>query len=239
MEIYVGTSGYSYSEWKGKFYPARIDPKEMLRFYAARLPAVEINNTFYRLPKENVLLSWAAQVPGSFVFALKAPQIITHLKRLKNVDEEIDYFLRTLAVLNEKLGPILFQFPKSFKADLPTLANFLGLIPGDSSCAFEFRNPSWLKADVLDLLRRKGCCLCLADTDELAIDEIISTASWGYLRLRRSDYTATDLAHWREKILAQEWQKVFVFFKHEEAGKGPETALRFLDYWRQHPEKKA
>jgi uncharacterized protein YecE (DUF72 family) len=229
MKIFVGTSGYSYNEWKGKFYPARISPKEMLRFYAERLPAVEINNTFYRMPKEDVLISWAAQVPGSFVFALKAPQVITHLKRLKNVDQEIDYFLRTLAILNQKLGPVLFQFPKSFKADRPALDNFLGLIPGDISCAFEFRHPSWFEADILDLLRRKGCSLCLADSDESVIDEIISTAPWGYLRLRRSDYTAADLAHWQERILAQEWQKVFVFFKHEQAGKGPGMALRFRD----------
>jgi uncharacterized protein YecE (DUF72 family) len=229
MKIFVGTSGYSYNEWKGKFYPAQISPKEMLRFYAERLPAVEINNTFYRMPKEDVLLSWAAQVPGSFVFALKAPQIITHYKHLKNVDQEIDYFLRTLSVLNQKLGPVLFQFPKSFKADLPALDNFLALIPGDFSCAFEFRNPSWLKADIFDLLRGKGCSLCLADSDERVIDEIISTAPWGYLRLRRSDYKAADLAQWQERILAQEWRKVFVFFKHEQAGKGPEMALQFRD----------
>jgi uncharacterized protein YecE (DUF72 family) len=239
MDIYVGTSGFSYRAWQGNFYPARIDPKEMLRFYATRLPAVEINNTFYRLPTEKVLASWAAQVPGSFVFALKAPQVITHLKRLQNVDEEVDYFFRTLAVLNEKLGPILFQFPKSFKADLPRLANFLGLLPGGISGAFDFRHPSWLKAEVLDLLRGQGCCLGLEDTDEMPLDDLISTASWGYLRLRRSDYTVADLAHWQEKIVAQAWQKVFVFFKHEEAGQGPELARRFLDYWRHPPEKKA
>jgi uncharacterized protein YecE (DUF72 family) len=229
MKILVGTSGYSYNAWKGKFYPARISPKEMLRFYAERLPAVEINNTFYRMPKDDVLRSWAAQVPGAFVFALKAPQIITHYKRLKDVDQEIDYFFRTISVLNQKLGPVLFQFPKSFKVDRPALDNFLGLVPVDISCAFEFRNPSWLTAGILDLLRSKGCSLCLADTDEDIIGEIISTASWGYLRLRRPDYTAADLAQWQERILAQEWQKVFVFFKHEQAGKGPEMALQFLD----------
>jgi uncharacterized protein YecE (DUF72 family) len=231
MEIYVGTSGYSYRAWQGKFYPARIDPKEMLRFYAERLPAVEINNTFYHMPTANVLASWAAQVPDSFVFALKAPQLITHLKRLQNVEQEMDYFLRTLAVLNEKLGPVLFQFPKSFKADLPRLANFLDLLPKEISGAFDFRHPSWLQAEVLDLLRGQGCCLGLEDTDELPLDDLISTASWGYLRLRRSDYTAADLAQWREKILAQEWEKVFMFFKHEEAGQGPETARRFLELW--------
>lgn len=229
MKIFVGTSGYSYKEWKGKFYPDRISPKEMLHFYAERLPAVEINNTFYRMPKEDVLLTWAAQVPGSFVFALKAPQVITHLKRLKKVEQELDYFFRTLSVLDQKLGPVLFQFPKSFKADRPTLENFLGLIPAAISCAFEFRHPSWLKADILDLLRGKGCSLCHADTDESVMNEIISTAPWGYLRLRRSDYTAADLAGWQERIWAQAWQKVFVFFKHEEAGKGPEMALQFRD----------
>ena len=229
MKIYVGTSGFSYRAWKGKFYPARISPKEMLRFYAGRLPAVEINHTFYRLPKEEVLNSWAAQVPGSFVFALKAPQVITHLKRLKNVDQEIDYFFKTLSVLDQKLGPVLFQFPKSFRADRPRLEDFLALIPAHISCTFDFRNPSWLQADILDLLRGKGFNLCLEDTDEKAIDEIISTADWGYLRLRRSDYTAADLAQWHKRILAQAWRKVFVFFKHEQTGQGPAMALRFRD----------
>jgi uncharacterized protein YecE (DUF72 family) len=229
MKILVGTSGYSYKEWQGKFYPAKISPKEMLRFYAERLPAVEINNTFYHMPTEPVLDSWTAQVPDNFVFALKAPQVITHLKRLRNVDEEAQYLFRTLSVLDRKLGPVLFQFPKSFRANRPVLEDFLALIPGTFACAFEFRHPSWLEAEILDLLRKKGHSLCLADTDEEPVTEIMSTAPWGYLRLRRADYTAADLSQWLERILAQKWEKAFVFFKHEEGARGPEMAMRFRD----------
>ena len=160
MKIFVGTSGYGYKEWKGKFYPEKISPKEMLRFYAERLSTVEINNTFYHMPTEPVLASWAEQVPDDFVFALKAPQVITHLKRLRDVDGETEYLFRTLSVLDRKLGPVLFQFPKSFRADRPRLEDFLALIPGHISCAFEFRSPSWLDVEILDLLRGRGCSLC-------------------------------------------------------------------------------
>ncbi len=226
MNIYVGTSGYGYKEWKGIFYPEKISPKEMLRFYSERLGAVEINNTFYHMPTEVVLTSWAEQVPDDFVFALKAPQIITHLKRLRNVDEETDYLFRTLSVLDRKLGPVLFQFPGSFHADYPALKAFLDLIP-DMSCAFEFRSPSWLDVKIPDLLRERGCSLCVADTDENPANEIINMAPWGYMRLRRSDYTDADLSQWMERILSQKWDRAFVFFKHEEEAKGPEMAMRF------------
>jgi uncharacterized protein YecE (DUF72 family) len=227
MKIHVGTSGFGHKEWKGKFYPEKIPPKEMLRFYAERLDAVEINNTFYHMPTTIVLLAWKEQVPDDFVFALKAPQVITHLKRLRNVDEETEYLFGALSVLERKLGPVLFQFPKSFHADLPALKYFLGLIPGKAACAFEFRSPSWLNAETLDLLRQRGCGLCIADTDENPVEEIIATTSWGYLRLRRSDYTDADLSQWRERVLSQKWKRAFVFFKHEEEAKGPEMAMHF------------
>ncbi len=227
MKIYVGTSGYGYKEWKGIFYPGKISPKEMLHFYSERLNAVEVNNTFYHMPTEGVLTSWAEQVPDRFVFAIKAPQVITHLKRLRNVVEETEYLFRSLSVLGKKLGPVLFQFPGSFHADYPALEAFLALIPANMSCACEFRSPSWLTVKILDLLRQKGCCLCIADVDENPATEIISTAPWGYLRLRRSDYTDADLSQWMEKILSQKWKRAFVFFKHEEEAKGPEMAMRF------------
>jgi len=229
MRINVGTSGYGYKEWKGRFYPEKISPKDMLRFYSERLTTVEINNTFYHMPTKNVLVSWAEQVPAGFLFALKAPQVITHMKQLRNVGEETDYLFRTLSVLEKKLGPILFQFPKSFHVDRPALEAFLALIPTDISCAFEFRNPSWRDSAILDLLRRKGCSLCIADTDEYPAGAIISTAPWGYLRLRRSDYTDAGLSEWMKKILAQKWEKTFVFFKHEDEAKGPEMAMRFRE----------
>jgi len=227
VKIYVGTSGYAYKEWKGKFYPEKISSKDMLRFYSGRFDTVEINNTFYQMPNESVLSSWHEQVPEKFIFALKAPQLITHIKQLRNVEDEAGYLFRTLRVLGKKLGPVLFQFPKSFRADYQALEDFLALIPEKTSCAFEFRNPSWLDEKILSLLRKKKCCLCIADMDENPAKEIIATAPWGYLRLRRPDYTDKELSQWMKKILSQKWKKAFVFFKHEEGAKGPELATRF------------
>ncbi len=240
MEIYVGTSGYSYKEWKGKFYPEKISPKEMLRFYSNRLNTVEINNTFYHMPRESVLTSWAEQVTGNFVFAIKAPQVITHIKQLRNVFEETEYLFRALSVLDRKLGPVLFQFPKSFRANASALEDFLGLIPADRACAFEFRSPSWLDEKILDLLREKGCGWCIEDTDEVPVKELISTASWGYLRLRRSDYTDADLSQWAERVLSQKWDRAFVFFKHEgEEARGPKMAAHFQELINSGAEKSA
>jgi uncharacterized protein YecE (DUF72 family) len=227
MKVHVGTSGYGYKEWKGIFYPEKLPAGEMLGFYAQRLSAVEINYTFYHMPTEKVLSAWAEQVPDDFSFVLKAPQVITHRKRLRNVDEECAYFFRTLTVLGRKMGPVLFQFPPNFRADPPLLESFLGLIPKDMRCAFEFRNPSWREPHILELLRAKDCSLCTADSDEQPAGEIISTAAWGYLRLRRSDYTEADLAQWQEKILARKWKQAYVFFKHEEKARGPAMAMHF------------
>ncbi|HHO47499.1 MAG TPA: DUF72 domain-containing protein [Desulfobacteraceae bacterium] len=229
MMLHVGTSGYGYKEWKGVFYPDRIPGRDMLRFYAGRLNTVEINYTFYHMPTEKVLLAWAEQVPDNFSFALKAPQIITHRKRLRDVDGESDYFFRTIAILGRKMGPVLFQFPRSFRVDRPALEDFLDLLPVDIPCAFEFRNRSWLEPGVLQLLQDRNCCLCVADSDEQPAGEILSTASWGYLRLRRSDYSEADLKQWKKLILARKWQRAFVFFKHEEQGRGPALAMRFQE----------
>jgi len=230
MKILVGTSGYGYKEWKGTFYPEKISPKEMLRFYSERLGAVEINNTFYHMPTRTILTSWAEQVPDDFVFAIKAPQVITHLKRLKNVGEEVEYLFRTLSVLEGKLGPVLFQFPGSFRVTLPALESFLELIPEGASCAFEFRSKSWFLPEVSDLLRGKGCSLCVADTEEEPTGEIVSTASWGYLRLRRPEYTDADLSQWMKRIRSQGWERTYVFFKHEDDASGPEMAVRFRKF---------
>jgi uncharacterized protein YecE (DUF72 family) len=227
MKTYVGTSGYSYKEWKGIFYPEKMSPKEMLRFYSERFGTVEINNTFYHMPTESVLKSWADQVPDDFVFAFKAPQAITHFKRLKNVESETGYLFRTLSVLGRRLGPVLFQFPKSFHADPSLLKDFLTLLPRTMSFAFEFRSPSWLDGEVPDLLREKGCSLCTTDSEENPTNEINSTATWGYLRLRRPDYTDTDLSGWVKTILSQKWERAFLFFKHEDEATGPEMAIRF------------
>jgi len=229
MKLHVGTSGYSYKEWKGVFYPEKIAPKEMLRFYGERLNAVEINYTFHHMPTERVILPWVDRVPEDFVFALKAPQVITHRKRLKEVGEEADYLFRTAQVLGKKLGTILFQFPPSFRANRPRLEDFLRLIPESVRCAFEFRNPSWGEDGILELLAGAGHTLCVADTEETPAAELFGTATWGYLRLRRFEYSETDLVRWAERVRGQPWARAFVFFKHEDEAKGPDEALRFRE----------
>lgn len=227
MKLHVGTSGYGYKEWKGIFYPEKISPKEMLRFYGERFNSVEINYTFYHMPTERLVSSWAEQVPDDFAFVFKAPQVITHLKRLKEVSEEADYFFRTVSLLGLRLGVVLFQFPASFRVNLPRLEAFLPLIPATVRCAFEFRSPTWLEAGVAELLHARGHALCIADSDEKPALEIASTASWGYLRLRRSGYTEADLKQWAQRICSQEWERAFVFFKHEDEATGPAEALHF------------
>ncbi len=228
MKLWVGTSGYSYKEWLGHFYPERLPGKEMLRFYASCLPAVEINNTFYRLPKESVLASWADQVSGEFRFVLKATQKITHIKRLKDVEAEAGYLFQTARALNSHLGAVLFQLPPNLRKDLDRLRRFVALLPETSTAAFEFRHPSWFDDDVVACLRERNCALCLSDTDDAKDSALVATANWGYIRLRRSEYSRADLSYWKERLLVQPWEQVYVFFKHEEQGIGPKLAREFL-----------
>jgi uncharacterized protein YecE (DUF72 family) len=229
MALYVGTSGYSYKEWKGNFYPEKIPAKDMLRYYSERLTTVEINNTFYRMPQPSLIENWKEQVPGSFKFSLKAPQRITHFKRLNDTDDETKYFLDTIAVLDEQLGVILFQLPPNMKKDLPRLETFLTLLSPATPAAFEFRHPSWFDDDVLDLLRSQNRPLVVSDTDDMPTTHIDKTADWGYLRLRRVNYSAENLVEWSERIRRQEWKETFLFFKHEDAGTGPKLASQFLE----------
>jgi uncharacterized protein YecE (DUF72 family) len=229
MKLHVGTSGYSYTGWRGIFYPDDLPAGQMLRFYAGRLPAVEINNPFYRLPRASVLESWAAQVPGGFRFALKASRRITHLKRLKEAADETAYLARTVRTLGKRLGVILFQLPPTLRKDLPRLEQFLDLLSDDARAAFEFRHPSWHAEDVFECLRARGCALCVADTGDDLEPQLVSTANWGYLRLRRPGYAELDLKDWVKRVHAQNWQEAYVFFKHENAGEGPKLAMRFLE----------
>jgi uncharacterized protein YecE (DUF72 family) len=229
MTLYVGTSGYSYKEWKGSFYPEKIPAKDMLRYYSERLSTVEINATFYRMPQPSMLENWKEQVPGSFRFSLKAPQRITHFKRLKETDEETQYFLETASVLAEQLGVVLFQMPPNFKKDLPRLENFLTQLPMGTRAAFEFRHPTWFDDDVLDLLRSQNRPLVVSDTDDLPTTHIDKTADWGYLRLRRVQYSEENLVEWLGRIRSQGWKETFLFFKHEDAGTGPRLAAQFLE----------
>jgi len=228
MNLHVGTSGYSYKEWKGSFYPEKIPAKEMLRFYSERLSTVEINATFYRMPQTSMLENWKEQVPNTFRFALKASQRITHFKRLKETAEETKYFLETASVLGEQLGVVLFQLPPNMKKDLPRLDMFLAQLPPTPRAAFEFRHPTWFDDDVLELLRSRNRALVISDTDDLPATHIDKTADWGYLRLRRLNYAEENLAEWCQRIRAQDWNETFLFFKHEDEGTGPKLAAQFL-----------
>ncbi len=228
MKLYVGTSGYSYKEWKGSFYPEKLAAKDMLSYYATRLPAVEINNTFYRMPQRSLFESWKEQVPAGFKFSVKASQRITHFKRLQGVEEETKYLLDTASALEDRLGVVLFQLPPNMKKDLPRLETFLATLPDSSRVTFEFRHPTWLEDDVIALLSAHNHALCISDTDEMPVSNIDKTADWGYLRLRRVNYSDESLADWMERVRRQEWKEAFVFFKHEDEGTGPKLAARFL-----------
>ena len=232
MRVFTGTSGYAYKEWKGTFYPEKLPTAEFLRYYGGKFPTVEINNTFYRMPTEKLLLQWAEQVPDGFRFVLKASQKITHFKRLRDVGDELGYFIRTATALGDKLGPTLVQLPPNMKKDLPRLTDFLALFPPRWKAAVEFRHASWLEDDVLEVLRARDAALCVADTDEKDDEAkrppaIVATASWGYLRLRREKYDARALRKWADLVGAQAWTDAWVFFKHEDAGAGPKLAAKF------------
>lgn len=228
MKLYAGTSGYSYKEWKGSFYPEDLSDKGMLRYYSEHLPAVEINNTFYRLPNTSMLENWAGQVPDDFQFVLKASRKITHFKKLKDTDDETNYLLSTARALGSRLGVILFQLPPYLRKNSELLQGFLKLMPKDIKATFEFRHHSWFDDETYALLKEKNCALCIADTED-SEGQIVPTADWGYLRLRKPDYSKVELSQWSKQIQAQNWQTAYVFFKHEDEGAGPKMAKRFLD----------
>src|SRR6266496_5334610 len=221
-------SGYSYKEWKGSFYPEDLPVEEMLRYYGTRLPAVEINNTFYRMPKAAILARWAEQVPDGFRFALKASQQITHRKRLKEASDPVGYFFDVAATLGDRLGPALFQLPPNLKKDVSRLTEFLAILPPASRCAFEFRHESWFADDVFEAWRSHDCALCVAEDEELATP-FLATTSWGYLRLRRQDYSDENLREKAVQLLSQPWSEAYVFFKHEEGATGPKLAERLMN----------
>jgi len=240
MEIRAGTSGYSYKEWKGAFYPEKLPAAQMLAFYAERLPCVEINNTFYRMPKRSVLEAWAAQVPESFRFVVKASRRITHFKRLKEVDEELGFLLGNLEVLGPRLGAVLFQLPPNLPCDLERLDRFLALLPETGRYGFELRHPSWHEEPgVAERLAARNAAVVLADSEEAPLGAIERTASWGYLRLRRANYAPADLAAWAKRVSATAWDDAFVFFKHEDEAAGPRMAEAFLDLVGRSAERRA
>jgi len=223
--ILVGTSGYNYPEWKGSFYPADLTSAKMLPFYAARFPTVEINYTFYRMPSEKILAGWAAQVPPAFRFTLKAPRRITHDAKLVDCSDLVATFCRVAGSLGPQLGALLFQLPPSLRKDLPRLEAFLAELPPKAPGAFEFRHPSWFDGDVMAVLRARGQALCVADSERLETP-LELTADFGYFRLRDEGYQPADIAEWAGRIdaLKTRCKDIFVYFKHEEQGKGPAFA---------------
>jgi len=227
----VGTSGYAFPEWRGPFYPPETPDEAMLGFYANRFPTVEINNTFYRMPKQHVVAAWAAQVPSTFLFALKASQRITHHARLKpECADSVAYLLRMTAVLEDRLGPVLFQLPPNLKKDVDRLRRFLDLLPADRRFTIEFRHESWFDEDVLDALRARDIALCISEQEDFH-SPVMSTAQWGYLRLHRPDYTPDTLRDWAGRVHAQTWTDAYVFFKHDHAaGSGPPAVEAFTGY---------
>jgi uncharacterized protein YecE (DUF72 family) len=230
MRVLVGTSGYSYKEWKGPFYPDKLAAKDFLRFYSERIATVEINNTFYRMPNGKLVEDWASQVPETFTFAVKAPQRITHIARLAGAAvETTEIFVRTVDKLGGRLGPLLFQLPPNLKKDVAKLTAFLegarASLAGHR-VAFEFRHESWFDDEVWAALRAHDVALCVAEGEALA-SPLVATASWGYVRLRKDEYPDALLTEWAGKIAAQPWKEAYVYVKHDE-GDAPSVARRLL-----------
>ena len=230
MLLCAGTSGYSYKEWLGHFYPEKLPVSEMLRYYAERFPTVEINNTFYRMPAESMLVQWSQQVPDHFAFTLKAPRRITHDNRLHDTESHVTEFLRRAGVLGTKLGVLLFQLPPYLKKDLPRLRDFLGLLPSGKRVAFEFRHDSWQDDEVYEALRGHGAILCVTDTDE-GDTPFVVTSDCGYVRLRRTHYDDNELRAWAENIATKAVAQTYVYFMHEDEALGTRFAQRLNELW--------
>jgi uncharacterized protein YecE (DUF72 family) len=230
MNIWVGTSGFQYAEWKGTFYPEDLSTAKMLPFYAERLTTTEINYTFRRIPSAKTMQSWWEATPERFKFSLKAPQKVTHFAKLRNCGDTLRYFYQVISDLEAKLGVVLFQLPPAFKKDAGLIGDFLKEIPPGMRAAFEFRHVSWFDNEIFGLLKEKNVALCVADSETLATP-VMATADYGYLRLRREDYQAADVARWAETIRAQAsgWSDAFIYFKHEESGIGPKLATQLRE----------
>jgi uncharacterized protein YecE (DUF72 family) len=234
MHIRVGTSGYSYKEWKGTFYPEDLPAAKMLPYYAERFDSVEINNTFYRMPDATMVAKWGEQVPEAFTFVLKAPQRITHQKKLTAAGDDVNLLFDAAETLGPKLGPVLFQLPPYSRKDAVKLREFVNVLPAGRRVAFEFRHESWFDDEIYAILRQRDIALCAADTDDVTDVEalLVPTASWGYMRLRRTEYAAGEIEAWAARVQRQSWSDAYVFFKHEDEGKGPRFAVQFREQLR-------
>jgi uncharacterized protein YecE (DUF72 family) len=230
MRVAAGTSGFSYKEWQGSFYPEKFAASRMLQFYAERLKTVELNNTFYRMPNEALIRGWNERTPADFRFVLKAPRQMTHIKKLADCAAPLARFTEVAAILGEKLGPLLFQLPPTFQRDLERLDGFLSGMPKGVRPAFEFRHPSWFDPSTYEVLRARGAALCCAEVDDEERQELVPTANFGYLRLRRENYTEAEIAAWAELLRAQPFEEVYVFFKHEV--RAPVLALSLIQHFR-------
>ena len=230
MNIWVGTSGFQYAEWKGTFYPEDLAAAKMLPYYAELLSSTEINYTFRRIPSAKTIQGWWDNTPEGFKFSLKAPQKVTHFAKLRNCGDTLRYFYQVISDLEAKLGVVLFQLPPAFKKDAVLLGDFLKESPPGMRAAFEFRHPSWFDDEIFGLLKASNIALCVAESENLATP-MQATADYGYLRLRREDYQAADVARWAEAIKAQAstWSDAFVYFKHEESGIGPKLAMQLRE----------
>ena len=230
-KLLAGASGYSFKEWKGTFYPEKMKPEEMLPFYSERLPTVEINNTFYQMPKVAVLENWARTTPDAFKFAIKASRRITHMSRLKadSAADSVAFLYRNLEALGAKRGPVLYQLPPFLKKDLPRLSEFLAVLPPAHGAAFEFRNDSWFADDVYAELKRAGASLCLSEREDNAPPPLVETATWGYVRLRLETYTEHDLGQWAQRLAASGWSETYVYFMHEPTAPAyAQTLMKFM-----------
>ena len=230
MNIWIGTSGFQYAEWKGNFYPEDLPAAKMLPYYAERLTTTEINYTFHRIPAAKTIENWNKLTPEKFRFALKAPQKITHWSKLRDCGDTMRYFHDVASGLGEKLGPVLFQLPPNFKKDTFLLADFVNCFPTGMRAAFEFRHESWFGDDVWEIFKSRNVALCIAETEDFATPQI-ATANFGYLRLRREDYAKIDIERWAEFAREQKerWSDAFIYFKHEEAGIGPKLAKQMME----------
>ncbi len=230
MNIWIGTSGFQYAEWKGNFYPEDLSTAKMLPYYAERLTTTEINYTFHRIPSAKTIENWKKQTPEKFRFALKAPQKITHWSKLRDCADTMRYFHDVTSALGEKLGPVLFQLPPNFKKDTLVLGDFVNCLPGGLRAAFEFRHESWFDDEVWEIFRASNVALCLNETADFAAPKV-TTANFGYLRLRREDYGKIDIERWADFVKQQSanWSDTFVYFKHEEAGMGPKFAKQMME----------
>ncbi|MEP7052501.1 MAG: DUF72 domain-containing protein [Pseudomonadota bacterium] len=219
LQIFAGTSGFSYAEWCGRFYPNALPGDRMLAFYAGRLPTVEINNTFYRMPKQETVIAWGEEVPEAFQFAVKATRRITHSQKLADVGDDVAHLFNIVGVLGAKLGPVLFQLPPFLKKDLGLLESFLAVLPAGRRAALEFRHPSWFADDVYSALAARNVALVAGDLEESEKSPpLVATADFGYLRLRRMDYDPSGIAEWGARIGEQSWRAVYAYLKHEVLG---------------------